>query len=275
MIQRTIKTNSHYYMKSFTVLLLLTILACNDQPKKTSAPDKRVTDTSPVVSTVNNQTGKEICWTGTINGKTPVFLHYKQDGNLLIGEINYLNTKNKLPIILAGTLEKDKSYRLLEFERSGNITGIITGSTTDTAFNGTWFSPKSSKELALVLIKKDTVLNSVAMATNVQDVFGHYHYQYTEEGYEGDLDITKLPNSKAAFGITCVTEAPGRNVAQIDDDTITLNTTQFVYKLPDTDSCEFRVKFYKGLAYIQYTKGGCKGQFGFNATIDGVFIKTK
>ncbi|MFN8250776.1 MAG: hypothetical protein U0V75_06825 [Ferruginibacter sp.] len=218
---------------------------------------------------------KEICWTGTLNGKISIFIHYALDSNLITGEIIYLNTKNKLPITLLGTIEEDKSYRLLEFDKTGNITGVITGLPNGEIFNGSWFSPKTRKELVLNLSLKDTIIISPTLATNLQDVFGHYHYQYSEAGYQGDFEITKLPDNNAVFGITSVTGEPARNIAQIDDDTIKLNNTYFIYKVPDTDSCEFEVRFYKGFAFIRYTKGYCDGQFGMNATIDGIFLKTE
>lgn len=201
------------------------------------------------------------------------FIHYQLDSNLIMGEITYLNTKDKLPIKLFGTIEEDKNYRLLEFDKTGNITGIITGLPSGKIFNGSWFSPKTRKELSLNLTSKDTVINSPTLATELQNIFGHYHYQYSEAGYQGDFEISKLPDNKAVFGITSVTGEPARNVAQIDDDTIKLNNTFFTYKVPDTDSCEFEVKFYKGLALIRYTKGYCDSQFGMNATIDGIFLK--
>ncbi|WP_160138765.1 hypothetical protein [Chryseobacterium sp. c4a] len=227
------------------------------------------------MASVKNQNGKEISWKGFVNGKTPVFIHYQIDGDIIVGEITYLNTKNKLPITLIGTLEADHSYRILEFEKSGNITGVITGKPTEGNFKGSWFSPKTRKELVLDLVKKDTALVSKEIETKREDLFGRYHYQYSEAGYQGDLEIKKLPDSKAVFGITSVTGDPGRNIAQIDDDTISLTTTNFTYKLPDTDDCEFKVKFYKGFAVVQYTQGVCSGQFGMNATIEGIYLKTK
>ena len=262
-------------MKHWTYIFLLTIISCNNQHQKVSSSDTTSSDTPTTSKETKNKNDKEISWTGTLHGKTPVFIHYQLDNNLIFGEITYLNTKDKLPITLLGTIEDDKSYRLLEFEKDGNITGIITGLPKENVFEGSWFSPKTRKELVLTLAKKDTAINSSATDALFQDIFGHYHYQYSEAGYQGDFEIKKLSNSKASFGITSVTGEPGRNVAQIDDDTITLTTTHFIYKLPDTDNCEFQVKFYKGFASIKYTKGFCDGQFGNNATIDGIFLKTK
>lgn len=258
-------------MKHWNYILLLTIISCNNHQQKVDGSDTSVSAKPTTLTAIKN----EICWTGTLNGKTPIFIHYQIDSNIIIGEITYLNTNDKLPITLLGTIEDDKSYRLLEFEKLGNITGIITGLPTDKIFNGRWFSPKTRKELVVSLVKKDTAILSTKADPPLQDIFGDYHYQYSEAGYQGDFEIKKLPNSKASFGITSVTNEPARNVAQIDDDTITLNTTQFIYKIPDTKDCEFQVRFYNGFAYIRYTNGFCNGHFGNNATIDGIFLKTK
>lgn len=254
---------------------LLAIISCNKSDPKVEASSS-VTPESPItLASVKNQVGKEISWKGFVNGKIPVFIHYQIDDKVIVGEITYLNTKNKLPITLLGTIEDDNSYRILEFEKSGNITGVITGNATDGVFKGSWFSPRTRKELVLNLVKKDTALASKKIETNVNDLFGRYHYQYSEAGYQGDLEIKRLPDSKAVFGITSVTGEPARNLAQIDDDTINLKATHFTYKLDDTDDCEFKVKFYKGFAVVQYTQGVCSGQFGMNATIEGIYMKTK
>lgn len=265
------KKRHHTKMKNWTYIFLLTIVSCNTQQQKVDSFESSVSAKTLVLSDTKN----EISWAGTINGKTPIFIRYLIDSNIIIGEITYLNTKEKLPITLLGTIEEDKNYRLLEFDKTGNITGIITGLPNGKILNGSWFSPKTRKELSLHLIQKDTAINSLAFTTELQDIFGHYHYQYSEAGYQGDFEITKLTDSKAAFGITSVTGEPARNIAQIEDDTIKLNNTHFIYKVPNTDSCEFEVKFYKGFAFIKYTKGYCEGQFGMNATIDGLFLKTE
>ncbi len=159
---------------------LLTIISCNQPDQRNSVTPKR----SVTLASVNNQVGKEISWKGFLNGKTPVFIHYQLDGNIIVGEITYLNTKNKLPITLLGTIDSDNNYRILEFEKSGNITGVITGKPAEDVFKGSWFSPKTRKELALNLVKKDTALVSKKIETKLEDLYGHYHYQYSEEGYQ-------------------------------------------------------------------------------------------
>ena len=216
---------------------------------------------------------KEICWTGTLNSKIPIFIHYQLDSNVIIGEITYLNTKDKLPIKLLGTIEEDKSYRLLEFNETGNITGVITGTPNEKEFTGSWVAPKTDKVLEMKLQLKDTSISSPSYKPN--QMFGNYHYQYGETGYRGDFEFDKIGEGKAAFEISSLTNVErGPNVAEVERDTISFAGNSFVYEIPDSDSCEFKVKFYKDFVYINYTKGYCDSQFGLNATIDGIYFKT-
>ncbi len=113
-------------MRHWIYLITLIIISCNNHQPKNSGSDTTVSVTPTNLPDVKTNSNNDICWTGTLNGKTPVFIHYQLDSNLIIGEITYLNTKDKLPITLLGTIEDDKTYRLLEFEKTGNITGIIT-----------------------------------------------------------------------------------------------------------------------------------------------------
>lgn len=170
-------------------------------------------------------------------------------------------------------MEEDKSYRLLEFEPNGNVSGIITGNPETQSFNGSWFSPKTRKELDLTLLKKDTSLAETDIRPDMNNIYGDYHYQYTEEGNQGGCKIEKVGDNKIAFSVFSVTGAPARNIADVPRDTIPLTASSFIYKIPGTDSCEFKVTFYKDFLTVDYTKGYCDGQFGMNATIDGIFLK--
>ncbi len=259
-------------MKHWTYILLLTIISCNNQQQKVNSTDTLVS-TKPSTLT---DTKSEICWTGTLNGKTPVFVHYQLDSNLIIGEITYLNTKHKLPIKLLGTIEEDKSYRLLEFDNTGNITGVIEGKPTEEKFDGLWVSPKTKKELSMKLSSKDTLISSPNIKPDESQLFGNYHYQYGDKGYNGDFDINRVTGNKISFNILSLTNVErGPNIAEVEKDTILMTGNSFIYKIPESDSCEFKVTFYKGFVYINYTKGYCESQFGLNATIDGIYLKTK
>ena len=183
--------------------------------------------------TTLTETKNEICWTGTLNGKTPVFIHYQLDSNLIIGEITYLNTKDKLPINPLGTIQDNKSYRLLEFDYTGNITGVIEGKPTEKSFNGLWVSPKAKKELAMTLSQKDTLIVSPNLKPDETQIFGNYHYQYGENGYNGDFDISKVGNNKIAFNILSLTNVErGPNIAEVEKDTISMTGNSFIKKFP-------------------------------------------
>jgi hypothetical protein len=263
-------------MKHWTYLFFLIIISCNSHQQNGRKSDNSASLSVTTLSETKKNGQNEICWTGTLSGKTPVFVHYQLDSNLIIGQITYLNTKYKLPITLLGTIKNKNTYRLLEFDNTGNITGIIEGKPTEKDFNGNWVSPKSKKELTITLTRKDTLIVSPGVQPDKSQIFGNYHYQYGENGFNGDFDITKVGDSKIAFNIHSLTNVErGPNIAEVEKDTIIMTGNSFIYKIPDSDSCEFKVEFYKGFININYTKGYCSGQFGLNATIDGIFIKTK
>ncbi|MFT3680374.1 MAG: hypothetical protein QM791_08860 [Ferruginibacter sp.] len=262
-------------MKNIFFVFILFLFSCNNNESK---PTETVKE--PIPDTVKTEEAipapaHQISWAGTINKKVPVFLTYNINESIITGQITYLNTKDKKPIKLIGTIEDDRSFRLLEFESTGNITGIITGKPGVDSFNGAWFSPKTRKELEFAAVKKDTTVAVENTAADLADIAGNYHYQYSEEGSMGDLDIKQLSNGRAVFAVSSVTSAPARNLADVPGDTIDIKSNSFIYKIPGTDSCEFKVKFYKSFAYINYTRGFCDGQFGHNATIDGIFLKVK
>lgn len=223
--------------------------------------------------TIKAQNVTEINWTGTLNSKTPISLSYSVTDGIIVGQIIYLNTKSKTPIKIIGTVEDDKSYRILEFEKDGNITGIITGKPTETAFTGDWFSPKSRKSLSLKLTnptkkqKKRTPNTTVTNAT--------YHYGYSEKGPQGDFQIKKLKNNKFQFSITSVTSDPARNIANIDETEVTISGNSFSYTMPEEKKDQFKVIFYPDFLVVKYTKGDFLGEFGHNATIEGIYLKVK
>ena len=253
----------------YTIAALIILLsACNEQKEKNT-----VTQT---VDTASSQTIKiasptEIVWQGTLNNKIPVLLHYSiQDGDIA-GEILYLNTAGKKPIQICGTIKEDKSFDLYEFEKNGNVTGTISCTATDEKLTGSWYAGRSGKEYKLNLVKKDTLIETKPFTT---DISGYYRYQYGEDGYQGDFDVKKIGNNKIAFGISSVTGEPGRNLAEVSTDTIQMTGNSFIYKIPETENCEFKVTFYRTFLKVDYTKGLCQdGQFGFNATVEGIYFK--
>lgn len=251
------------------------MIACNGRQQKTSISDNSTASEATIIDQ-KHQNKREVCWIGTLNDTIPVFIHYQADGNVIVGEITYLKTNDKLPVRLLGNIEEDKRYRLLEFDKTGNITGVIEGKQSERAFYGSWVSPRTKRELQMRLLLRDTLITSPSIKPEPSQIFGNYHYQYGEKGYNGDFELSKAGDGKAAFHILSLTNVErGPNVAEVEKDTITLVGDGFVYRIPDSDNCEFKVSFFKDFVYINYTKGYCQNQFGLNATITGIYLKTK
>lgn len=263
-------------MKHWAYTILLTIISCCNQQQSVSSSEIIDYDAPTILKDTKTDRNQEMCWKGTLNGRIPIFIHYQLDGNLIIGEITYLNTKAKKPITLLGTIEDDNNYRLLEFDKKGNITGIITGEPTDKNFHGSWYSPKSSKELSMKLSLADTIIYPPNIKTIENEIFGNYYYQYGENGYNGYFEINQVGNGKVDFYILSLTNVErGSNIAEVEKDTIAMKGSSLIYTIPDSDKCEFKIEFYKDFAYISYTNGYCSGQFGLNATIEGIYLKIK
>lgn len=253
--------------------LLLLLFSCNNSPADTLQTDQPDTTAAAVPQQGTVPVKSRICWKGTLNGKIEIMLQYDIEGKVVEGELVYLNTKGQKPIKIIGTVEEDKSLRLLEFEPSGNITGILTGTPTASTFEGNWFSPLTRKELSMQLQRVDTVIPSQNITLLPASPEGSYSYQYSEEGSQGTLQVKRAGNGRISFEIFSVTDAPARNMADVSLDTAVLRGNTFTYTIPGTDDCEFKVSFFKNFAYIQYTKGYCNGVFGHNASVDGIFYK--
>lgn len=263
-------------MKLFICILTLIIISCNNQHPTTNDAVSLSPEQIVISVDAKSKSDKQICWMGALNNKTPIFIQYQLVNNLVIGEITYMNTRDKQPIKLIGTVEENKIYRLFEFDETGNITGIIEGTPTQKIFNGSWFSPSTKKELEMNLLPKDTLIYSASIMPEPNLVFGDYHYQYGKNGYNGHFKFNDAGGGKAAFNIVSLTNIErGPNIAEVEQDTIDLSDNYFVYTIPDSDDCEFKVTFYKSFAYINYTRGDCENEFGLNATIEGIYLKTQ
>ena len=217
----------------------------------------------------------DICWDGTINNKIPIFIHYVIDDKVIIGEITYLNTKDKKPIKLIGYFEDKNSFRLFEFDKKGNITGIIIASPTKSELKGTWVSPKTSKEIALKAKINETSKITSNYKVNPNGIFGDYHYSYGNLLWNGSFSIEKDKAKNIFFEIISVGKGEAPSIAQVERDKIKLNGNSFVYKMPYSKNCEFKIKFYKDFVYVEDLGGDCVGQFGMGAYIDGIYLKTE
>ncbi len=225
-------------------------------------------------------------WEGKLNGKIPVFFHYTIKDSVLSGEVTYMNTKAKKPIRIIGEILPNNFYHILEFDSKGMITGIWSLTIKGDRCNGTWYAPSQSgwsepgKEFKVGAQKSDSLVPEWDLNPDPEKVFGYYQYNYTKEnGNIGHLSLEKLTDYNANFEILGLASAPGFNIASIEETTVDFvggKDTEFDFELDESDECDFNVKFYKGFAHVQYTNGYCAdGYFGHNATVEGIFLKTK
>ena len=219
-------------------------------------------------------TTNDLCWTGMIDNKIPVFLHFQIDDDVLSGKIYYLDTTDKPPITLIGIIEYDKSYKLYEFDDTGYISGMITGRAIDKNFTGTWESPKTKKEFSMALTLKDTLIKSQNIVPDRDQIFGSYHFLFGR--YHGDLVVNSVDSKRIDFNILSFANVDGgSNMAVVKKDTIAMKNNGFDYTLPHSTDCSFNTRFYKGFAYVHYTNGICAAEFGEGASIDMLYLKVK
>jgi hypothetical protein len=222
-----------------------------------------------------NKIDADICWDGVINNKIPVFLHYTIQDDLVIGEITYLNPRGRKPIKLIGTIEDTNSYRLLEFDKKGNITGIIIATANSTELKGIWFSPKTNKEIPLLAKKNRKVTISTNYKANMNDIYGDYHYSYGDFLWNGDFSIDEDKAKNQFFELISVGKGEGPSIAQIERCKIKLNGNSFVYRMPNSENCKLKIVFFKDFVYVKDLGGDCTGEFGMGAYANGIYTKVK
>ena len=262
-------------MRKLILLPFALLLACTGSTKESPTDQYKVESTHEQTS-VNSEPVTSLNWSGTINDTIPAFLHYSIHGDLIIGELSYLNGLNNEPLKVIGTIDQNKEYRVLQFEPDGNISAILTGRPDGKAFKGRLFLTSSNQEQQFNFSRKDTAVVESELMPEAGEIFGNYYYKYSEDGFQGEFQIKKVDDKHVAFDILSVTdERRGRNIADVPNDTIAMSGNAFTYTIPESDDCKFKATFYKGFVVVSYINGYCSGQFGLNATIDGIFLKVR
>lgn len=261
--------------------ILCSLFSCSNKANKTenTTETQVVEDTAAVATEVSAATpaGKVNCYQGMMNGKIPVLVAFAVDDSLIHGEITYLNTKKRAPITLLGEYNGDGRYDIMEFEKNGNVSGLLSVTMKQNTLEGNWYSPMSQKEFTLSLQAKDTTYELPDITFNPNNMNGSYYQRFSEDGPDGNFDIAAVGNDRVAFNALCTTNGPAYNIADIQRDTVKLSSDHFVYHMPDSDSCDFTVRIYNGFLRVTYVNGynACVGFFGHNATVEGIFLKVK
>lgn len=233
---------------------------------------------------------KGYTWLGSLGEDIPVFLQFQvsgesfgNKGHLVVGSLRYLKNRQGTSIPLIGTYSQSGNLRLNEYSAEGEVTGIITGHLQGFLFKGDWDQPYQDKNFSMKLYYLGLHRPAESMDTLPGDIFGAYHYNYSEQGPQGDVVLEKINEKQAELSMFGVTSAPSRNMADGADKTrIDLpQSTHFTYNISYDEeacpTCKVELYFFKHFLYVIYPEeeNVCKGFFGHNATLEGIYYKVR
>lgn len=206
---------------------------------------------------------------GNINGKIPVSVTLKKEGNSLFGNVTY--KKKGLPIAVIGYSENNTVF-FNELMPDGKVTGTFSGEIKGDLITGKWFSPeKNARELSFSIRK---ISEKAVNHKTIKDVTGIYNYSFGEEGGSGDLRVKRLRNDKIAISFDCIRGAPSYNMATISKTTVRLNGNKAIYSSNEFGKCRFFILFSENGARVSFFDNAYSCGFGNAATVEGNYIKT-
>jgi hypothetical protein len=248
--------------KGLVIIILFIVGVCKGQEKKAGILDH-----------------DKFSYSGFINKKIPVTLSLTILGdNTVFGEIKYLKAKNPAPIKIIGVFNIEKEYVLMlcEFEKTGNIRGIIRGKLNDheQKLTGDWGSIKSDVTYPLNLNYKEhsTIKPTIVTTSNFE---GEYAYHYGETGFDGVIKLTKEKSGTYAYAIGTVTGDKTKSIATASGTGLVIEDDECVIEVNKT--CRFKVTFYEGflkISAMDENMNSC-GFTGVNATLQGSYLKIK
>lgn len=267
-------------MKKILLALSLFAMACNndkDSKKLETTPSSskeqsKQTDSKP--STTSKQVSTNIkTYTGKMNDKIEVEIQIAIIDDMLVGELVYLNTKDKKPIKVAGSTYEQYT-RIVEYDNKGNVTGFFDINNEDGKLMTEWMSPKKETTYSFELkeINKPTKIN--VNETPTDKIAGTYVYNYGG-GARGEVKVNKTKDNEYNISFFSITKTEG-NLAMLDDVKVNITSNQFTYTIPDSEGCQFKVLFHDNFVMVSYLSEACaQGYFGHNASIDHQYLKIK
>ncbi|MCB9233478.1 MAG: hypothetical protein H6581_17610 [Bacteroidia bacterium] len=261
--------------------LAFTLAACgsgNSTPALSQAGDSvkdvakamAVTNTQPVENQSSQPAGNACTqYKGKLDGRIPVTLELQMQDEIAYGTLVY--DKVGTPIKLIGQESGENYYRIMEFEKSGNVTGIWNLSFDGNTASGDCFFPASRKSMTITLEGSGSGAAAEDLSTN--NFKGDYYYQYGDEGASGSFTVISFDEGNLTYEISCVTGPPAYNIASIEEGEGVLMGNTLSYRNTDFGDCAFDIRFYKGFVAVQYMEGKNDCGFGHNAYVDGIFLR--
>lgn len=223
-----------------------------------------------VVDLDKDSSNKVFAWQGNLDGKYPVLMWYKEHGDVLRGSLFYTEHKNAGPIPIIGTIT-GKEYRILEIQKSGEVTGVWLLTPNFHGAEGTWHSPDGKETYNASLMRTDTAVAIPAITTK-GSLSGKYIYSFGDNGATGNMTVLHNKNS-VTVSFNNVAAAPAYNMAILDDITLPLTGNKAVYQSGEYGACSFRISFYNGFAVVNYKDNKEDCGFGANAHVSGMYIR--
>lgn len=260
----------------FVLAVISIVLFASCDSNRVESAETTADDTAlPVVvtDTTAEDAYKHIyAWQGNVDGKYPVLMWFRRHEDVVMGSLFYTAYKGG-EIKLFGTVEGN-DCKMLEMSPSGNISGVWYLSLGESGAEGRWYSPEKRKLYNASLMYTDTAVHIAPVDSIGKDVSGIYFYYYGAEGGQGYMEVVQK-GTDVKIGFENVTGAPAHNIASLDGVTLPLFNNEAVYTSNEYGECSFRIRFFNGFAVVNYVDGKNDCGFGHNATVDGVYVRTK
>ena len=224
-----------------------------------------------ISSTVGAQLTEKLVhrWDAVIGKNTVANIWLVAKDSVLIGEIVY--KKSGKPIQLRGTFSKNTGYLLYEFDKNGNISGIMHGSFAGSGSSGEWYSPSTKNHfpLSLKLVSRTSPAKAVVLIPN--NVSGSYAYQASMDGPVGTLTVSRISADTIQIELECVTAGPAYNLASIEKFNAKIRNNMVQYRVQN--GCELLIRFVHDVAVVEYVNGQADCGFGAGADVSGIYMK--
>lgn len=214
-------------------------------------------------------------YSGTLNGKIEATLDLHGLGDVVRGTITYKSSGK--PIMVLGTKGEDGTMFLREFQPDGLITGVLSGTSKNGKYVGTWSGNDKEFKMDLSSTRSKSTGDQWPYAVQ-HSVAGEYAYHYPEpeKGMAGAAGTVRIipKGDQVTFSMDCVNGPPGYHQAFIDETAATIENNEIRYSMPDAD-CEFVIRFFQGFVMVEHIGEHYDCGFGMGAGIEGEYVKVR
>lgn len=218
----------------------------------------------------NLNQNNDYSYIGMLDSKIKVSVMFSTYENKVAkGEIIFLKSKLNHSIPIVGTI-KNGIINFSEFNKNGEITGMLHGKYDNENFTGKWMSLKTMHDISLKLKSNSNGKKYDFKIDNKSAIYGTYQYSLSNNG-SGILEI-KHRDKSIDFLISTISSS--LSTAEVQDCVSELDEhNKFIYGEQISKDCLFGVEFYNSFARVHYIDDKNDCGFGMNAGVDGIYYK--